>query len=76
MKVGDFRVAIILATVVVGILVSVLYSTLGDINGITLMRSVDSKKDKISNTSMTSANVEKQFRFPIEDKHSLPRRCQ
>ena len=70
MKVGDFRVAIVVVAVVVSILVSVLYSTLGDINGITLMKRVDSKKDKISNTSMTSANVEKQFRFPIEDKNS------
>ncbi len=70
MKVGDFRVAIVVAAMVMSILVSVLYSALGDVNGVTSMKRVDSKEDKISNTSMTSANVKKQFRFPIEDKNS------
>ncbi len=60
MKVGDFRVAIVLATVVVGILVIVLYSALGDVNGITFRRRVKKK----------------QYRFPnfLEDNFSLPNR--
>jgi len=64
-------VVIVLATVVVGILVIVLYNILGDVNGNTFRRRVENK------TSMTSASVKKkQYRFPnfLENNYSLPNR--